>query len=107
MSMGSKEMVELCTKHSLFSWSATGKVDPMPIARAEGVYLYSPEGQRWLDFNSQLMSVNIGHGNKKVIEAIQSQAATLAYAYPGMATEVRAKLSKRLAELVPGDINTF
>ncbi|NUP07205.1 MAG: aminotransferase class III-fold pyridoxal phosphate-dependent enzyme [Polyangiaceae bacterium] len=105
--MNSQEMIELCTKHSLFSWSATGKVDPLPIARAEGIYLYSPEGQRWLDFNSQLMSVNIGHGHPKVIEAIQKQAATLAYAYPGMATEVRAKLSKRLAELVPGDINTF
>ena len=105
--MNSQEMVELCLKHSLFSWSATGKVDPMPIARAEGVYLYSPEGQRWLDFNSQLMSVNIGHGHPKVVKAIQEQAATLLYAYPGMATEVRARLSKRLAELVPGDLNTF
>ena len=105
--MDSKEMIDLCLKHSLFSWSATGKVDPMPIARGEGIYIYSPEGQRWLDWNSQLMSVNIGHGHPKVIAAIQQQAATLTYAYPGMATEVRAKLSKRLAELVPGDINTF
>jgi taurine--2-oxoglutarate transaminase len=107
MSMSSQEMIELCTKHSLFSWSATGKVDPLPIARAEGIYLYTPEGKRIIDFNSQLMSVNIGHGHPKVIQAIQEQAATLAYAYPGMATEVRARLSKRLAELVPGDINTF
>ncbi|MFO0556019.1 MAG: aminotransferase class III-fold pyridoxal phosphate-dependent enzyme [Polyangiaceae bacterium] len=105
--MSSKEIVELCTKHSLFSWSATGKVDPLPIARAEGVYLYSPEGQRWIDFNSQLMSVNIGHGHPKVIEAIRKQAETLIFVYPGAATEVRARLSKRLAELVPGDINTF
>jgi taurine---2-oxoglutarate transaminase len=105
--MNSDEMIDLCTKHSLFSWSATGKVDPLPIARAEGVYLYSPEGKRWLDWNSQLMSVNIGHGHPKVIEAIQKQASTLIYAYPGMATEVRAVLSKKLAALVPGDINTF
>ena len=105
--MTSEEVIELCTKHSLFSWSATGKVDPIPVARAEGIYLYSPEGKRWIDWNSQLMSVNIGHGHPKVIKAIQDQAATLAYAYPGMATEVRAVLSKRLSELVPGDINTF
>ncbi len=105
--MESKEMIELCTKHSLFSWSATGKIDPMPIARAEGIYLYSPEGKRWIDFNSQLMSVNIGHGHPHVIDAINKQAETLIYAYPGMATEVRARLSKRLSELVPGDINTF
>lgn len=105
--MNSKEMIEACTKHSLFSWAATGKVDPIPVARAEGIYLYSPEGQRWIDFNSQLMSVNIGHAHPKVIEAIKKQADTLIYVYPGMATEVRATLSKRLAELVPGDLNTF
>ncbi len=107
MTMSSKEMVEACTKYSLFSWSATGKVDPMPIARAEGIYLYSPEGQRWLDFNSQLMSVNIGHAHPKVIEAIKKAAETLIYVYPGMASEPRARLSMRLAELVPGDLNTF
>ena len=105
--MSSKDMIDACMKHSLFSWSATGKVDPIPVARAEGIYLYGPEGQRWIDWNSQLMSVNIGHGHPKVIKAIQDQAAALAYAYPGMATEIRAKLSLRLAELVPGDLNTF
>jgi taurine--2-oxoglutarate transaminase len=105
--MDSKEMVELCLKHSLFSWSATGKVDPIPVARAEGIYLYSPEGKRWIDWNSQLMSVNIGHGHPKVIAAIQKQAAELCYAGPSMATAVRARLSKKLADMVPGDINTF
>ena len=105
--MDSKEMIDLCLKHSLFSWSATGKVDPLPIERAEGVYLYSPDGKRWLDFNSQLMSVNIGHGHPHVVAAIKKQAETLVYAGPSMATEVRAKLSKRLADMVPGDLNTF
>ena len=105
--MEAKEMVELCLKHTLFSWSATGKVDPIPVARAEGVCLYSPDGKKWLDFNSQLMSVNIGHGHPHVVKAIQKQAETLCYADPSMATEIRAKLGKRLAELVPGDINTF
>ena len=64
--MSSREMVDLCLRHSMFSWSATGKVDPLPIARAEGIYLFSPEGKRWIDFNSQLMSVNIGHGDRRV-----------------------------------------
>ncbi len=105
--MGSREMIDACMNHSLFSWSATGKVDPIPVSRAEGIYLHGPEGQKWIDWNSQLMSVNIGHGHPKVIKAIQDQAAQLAYAYPGMATEIRARLSLRLAELVPGDLNTF
>lgn len=105
--MDSKEMIDLCKKHSLFSWSATDAVAPMAMVRAQGCYFWTADGKRFLDWNSQLMSVNIGHGHPKVIEAIQKQAATLAYAYPGMATEPRALLSKRLAELVPGDINTF
>jgi len=105
--MDSKEMVELCLKHSMYSWAANDSVNPLPVARAEGVYLYTPEGKRILDFNSQLMSVNIGHSHPKVIAAIQAQAASLIYTYPGTATEPRARLSKRLAELVPGDINTF
>ena len=100
-------MIDACVKHSLFSWSATGKVDPMPIAKAEGIYLHSPDGQRWIDFNSQLMSVNIGHGHPRVIEAIKKQMESVIFVYPGMATEVRARLSTKLAKLVPGDINTF
>lgn len=105
--MNQQDMIDLCLKHTLYTWSATGKVDPMPIVRAEGVWMYGPEGQRWLDFNSQLMSVNIGHSHPKVIAAIKEQADTLLYTYPGTATEVRARLGKRLAELVPGNINTF
>lgn len=105
--MDSREMVELCLKHTMYSWSATGAVNPMPVERAEGVYLYGPEGQRWLDFNSQLMSVNIGHGHPKVIAAIEEQAKKLCFAHSGTATEVRARLGKRLSELLPGNIDTF
>jgi taurine--2-oxoglutarate transaminase len=105
--MNSDTMIELCKKHTLYTWSATGSVAPMPIERAEGVYMYGPEGQKWLDFNSQLMSVNIGHNHPKVVKAIQEQAAKLTYVWPGTATEPRALLGKRLAELVPGNINTF
>lgn len=108
MSMTSEEMISACLEHTMFSWSATGKLAPLPIARAEGVYLYTPEGQRILDFNSQLMSVNIGHSHPKVIAAMQEAAASgLQFVYPGAATQPRARLAKRLAELCPGDIDSF
>jgi taurine--2-oxoglutarate transaminase len=71
------------------------------------MYLYTPEGKRILDFNSQLMSVNIGHGHPKVIKAMKDQLDTLIFSYPGTATEVRARLSLKLAEIVPGDLNMF
>ncbi|MFV8756551.1 aminotransferase class III-fold pyridoxal phosphate-dependent enzyme [Nannocystaceae bacterium ST9] len=107
MTMSSEAMIHACLTHSMFSWSATGKVDPLPIARAEGVYLYTPEGKRLLDFNSQLMSVNIGHSHPKVVAAMKAAADGVLYVYPGTATEARAKLSTRLAELCPGDIDSF
>ncbi len=71
--MTSEEIVSLSRAHTLFSWSVQGALDPIAIDHAEGVYLYTPEGRRILDFNSQLMSVNIGHGNPRVIAAITEQ----------------------------------
>jgi taurine--2-oxoglutarate transaminase len=105
--MSGKEIVDLSRKHTLYEWSAQSKVDPIPVARAKGIYFYTPEGKRFIDFNSQLMSVNIGHGDERVIAAIKEQVETLAYANPFMATEVRARLGAKLAEITPGDIDTF
>ena len=106
-SMTGEELVALTKKHTIFEWSAQSKVDPIPVAGARGSFFWTPEGKRYLDFNSQLMCVNIGHGHPRVIAAIQEQAATLAYANPFMATEPRARLGAKLAELTPGDIDTF
>src|SRR6202171_698909 len=53
------------------------------------------------------MCVNIGHGDERVIRAIQEQAAVLAYAHPFMATEARARLGAKLAAITPGDIDVF
>src|SRR2546429_601676 len=105
--MTGKEIVDLCKKHTLYEWSAQSKVDPIPVARAKGIYFWTPEGKRFIDFNSQLMSVNIGHGDDRVIQAIHEQAQTLAYANPFMASEPRARLGAKLAEITPGDIDTF
>jgi taurine--2-oxoglutarate transaminase len=105
--MSGADIVDLCRKHTFFEWSAQGAVDPIPMARAKGVYFWTPEGKRYIDFNSQLMCVNIGHGDERVIGAIQAQAEALAYANPFMATEPRARLGAKLAELAPGDIDVF
>jgi taurine--2-oxoglutarate transaminase len=107
MTMTSEEMIALCKKHTIYEWSAQQAVDPIPVAGAKGAYFWTPEGKRYLDFNSQLMCVNIGHGDPRVVKAIQDQAATLAYANPFMATEPRARLGAKLAQLTPGDIDVF
>jgi taurine---2-oxoglutarate transaminase len=103
--MSSAEIAALSKQHTIFSWSVQSAVDPIAIDHAEGVYLYTPEGQRILDFNSQLMSVNIGHGDRRVIDAINAQALKLQYVQPAFATEIRARLGAKLAEILPGDMD--
>ena len=103
--MTSQEIVALTRAHTLFSWSVQSALDPIAIDHAEGVYIYTPEGDRILDFNSQLMSVNIGHGDRRVIDAITAQATQLQYVQPAFATEIRARLGAKLAEILPGDMD--
>jgi taurine--2-oxoglutarate transaminase len=101
------EILRLNREYTFFSWSAQAKVNPIVIDRAEGVYFWDPDGKRYIDFNSQLMSVNIGHGDRRVADAIAEQAHRLAFAAPQFATEPRGRLGQLLAELTPGDLNTF
>jgi len=103
--MTSEEIVSLSRAHTMFSWSIQSQLDPIAIDRAEGVYLYTPEGRRILDFNAQLMSVNIGHGDRRVIDAINEQAMRLQFVQPAFATEIRARLGAKMAEILPGDMN--
>jgi len=105
--MTGQEIVDLSRRHTLYEWSAQSAVDPIPVAGAKGCWFWTPEGKRYLDFNSQLMCVNIGHGDERVVRAIQRQAETLPYANPFMATEARARLGQKLAEIAPGDIDVF
>ena len=104
MTLSADEIVELSKRYTLYDWSAQSKILPMPVDHAEGVYFFTTDGTRYLDFNSQLMGVNIGHGDKRVIDAIAKQGATLPYVTPFAAYETRALLGRKLAELWPGDL---
>jgi taurine---2-oxoglutarate transaminase len=101
------EIVALSKKHTITEYAAQDVVNPIPVAKAKGVYFWTPEGKRFLDFNSQLMSVNIGHGDARVIAAITEQLQKVAYVTPSMTTEARARLGVKLAEIAPGDIDAF
>ena len=104
-SLSAEQIVRLCKQHTLFEFSVQADVSPIPVARAKGVFFWDANGKRYLDFNSQLMSVNIGHGDPRVTQAIKSQADKLVYANPYMATEPRAQLGRMLAEIAPGDMD--
>jgi len=105
ITLPAQEIVKLNRQYTLFSWSIQSATNPIPISKAEGIYFWDAYGNKYLDFSSQLMNLNIGHQQPRVIKAIQEQAARLCYAHPGMATEARGKLGRKIAEIAPGNLN--
>ncbi len=107
MDLPDSDILPLSLEHNFWTWSAQGKVQPIPVKRAEGVYFWDTSGKRYLDLNSMTMCVNIGHGDSRVVQAICQQAQELAYAGPGMAPRPRAALGKLLAEITPPGLSRF
>lgn len=99
-----KEIKKDNSKYNLHSWCAQGKLDPAVIVKAEGIYFYTADGKRFTDMSSQLVNMNIGHGNKKVIQAIKDQAEKLTFIGPGFATEVKSEASRKIIEVAPDNM---
>jgi taurine--2-oxoglutarate transaminase len=97
--------IEIIKKYLYGTWAQQKKWDPRPlIVGAEGPYLIDRDGNRYLDFSSQLVCVNLGYGNNEVIDAIKDQLEKIPYAGPGVALEVRAAAAKELASVVPANL---
>lgn len=98
------EIIKNNLDYTLFSWSKQAGLNPISVEHAKGVYFYDSDGKKYIDFSSQLMNVNIGHGNQRITDAVTRQMQKLSYVYPGMVTEVRGELGKMLADLTPGNL---
>lgn len=96
---------DLDRAHVFHSWSAQGALNPLTIAGASGSWIWDFDGNRYLDFSSQLVNVNIGHQHPKVIAAIQAQAATLATIAPQHANATRGEAARMISELAPEGMN--
>jgi taurine--2-oxoglutarate transaminase len=103
--MNHDKLVNRNKKSNLTSWISQKQWVPISMVRGDGVYFWDADGKRYLDWSSQLMNVNIGHGNPKVIQAIKDQIEKLSFAYPGIATEPRARLGEFLADITPKSMN--
>ena len=93
-----QRVYDLDRAHVFHSWSAQAQIKPLPIAAAEGSYFWDYDGNRYLDFSSQLVNVNIGHQHPKVVKAIQDQAARLATIAPQHANDMRGEAAKRIVD---------
>ncbi len=93
-----QRVYDLDRAHVFHSWSAQGQIKPLPVAAAEGCYFWDYDGNRYLDFSSQLVNVNIGHQHPKVVKAIQDQAARLSTIAPQHANDMRGEAAKRVVD---------
>src|SRR5262245_65528172 len=92
-------------QHYLLPWTVQEREDPvLEFDRGEGVYFYDRQGRRYLDFLAQLFNCNLGHGNRRVIAAIQRQAERACCVSPQVLTEERVRLGEALARRRPGDV---
>ena len=82
------------------------KGGPKIIVEGDGIRMTDSDGTTYIDAIGGLFLVNVGHGRTKIAEAVADQLGALHYAntfaYPAVPT---IKLSKKLAELAPGDLN--
>lgn len=92
-----------CT-YNLQSWSKQKGLNPLPIEKAEGIYIYDFDGNRYTDMSSQLVNLNVGHGNRAIIDAIKEQAEKYCYLSPSYGSEPRGELAKMIIELMPDNM---
>ena len=100
--MNSDEIRKIDREHVIYSWAAQKAVNPVVIDRAEGIYMWNPEGKRYIDFCSGLLNINVGHGHKHVLNAMSKQMEKLTYVGPMFSTEPKAKLAKMISEVTSG-----
>jgi taurine--2-oxoglutarate transaminase len=102
--LDAERIQELDKRYVLHSWSVQDQIAPLAIAGAEGRYFWDYEGNRYLDFASQLVNLALGHQHPKVVAAIKEQADKLCTIGPPMAHQARSELARLLAEVTPGDL---
>ena len=101
------EVDKNCTNLTYGTWRKQNGWSPLIIESADGSYFSDNFGKRYLDFSSQLMCSNLGHGNKKIKEAISAQLDKFEYVQPGYATEVRARVALLLKEVLPSSLTKY
>jgi taurine--2-oxoglutarate transaminase len=97
----------VAAKHTYGTWRRQKGWNPMHVVSASGSHFTDSDGKRFLDFSSQLMCSNLGHGNTAVIDAIKKQAAELSFAAPGYATTARMELVNELLPILPPGLTKF
>jgi taurine---2-oxoglutarate transaminase len=97
-------VADKCKRYTVYEWGDQN-VDPLAIDSGKGPFVYGIDGTEYIDFNSVSVSVNIGHGDPRVAEAVAGQLAKIEFASPLWATEIRAEVAEKLAQITPRGLN--
>ena len=102
--MTGEEVKQYHKEYNLQSWSKQGGLNPIPVEKAEGIYFWDYEGNRYTDMSAQLVNMNLGFANQDIGEAIKEQVDRFCYMGPSYAVEARGKLAKKIIELMPDNM---
>lgn len=101
MTMTGQEIKENAPKYVLQSWSKQSTINPIPVKKAEGIYFYDYDGNRYTDMSSQLVNLNLGFGNKDISDAIKEQVDKYCFIGPSYGAESRVTLAKMIINRLP------
>ena len=79
-----------------FTWSAQAQAKPLELTGGQGAWFTTRDGARWLDLGALSYQVNAGHGNRRIVEAIQRQAGELCLSAPNAVFPAKLELAQRL-----------
>ena len=88
-------------QYNLQSWSKQKNINPIPVEKAEGIYFWDYDGERYTDMSSQLVNMNLGFGNKAIGDAIKEQVDQFCFIGPSYAAASRAELAEKIISVMP------
>ena len=98
------DIERLDREYTLGTWSRQRDFDPTQIVDTDGPRIITADGDSILDFSSQYVCTSLGYDAERICDAVNEQIRTVPYVNPGWATEPRARLSEKLAEITPGSL---
>src|SRR5205809_4969121 len=98
---------ETVRKHKEYLFPAVSMYyqEPMALARGEGAYVWDDQGNRYLDCFGGVLTVSVGHGNPKVVEAVVNQVKQISHTSTLYASKPQSDLAEKLAKLAPGKLS--
>ncbi|WAJ25782.1 aminotransferase class III-fold pyridoxal phosphate-dependent enzyme [Lacrimispora xylanolytica] len=102
--MKGEEIKSTLMEYNLQSWSKQKSINPISVEKAEGIYFWDYDGNRYSDMSSQLVNMNLGFGNPAISQAIKNQVDQYCFVGPSYGAESRAILAKKIIGLMPDNM---